>query len=196
MKTPTWPALLASTCISFFATAEDESDFYKGNYGPDADYILSGGLIKDLPPPIPVPVNYKGEGFAADRLSKVPPPGVHPRVIMSPSDIQRMKKLVAMGDKAPRFFRIHLEALRRDKEWKIPQNYHYINNPFGQDGKIAGWALLALLTDDQELGRKAAKAAVDHALFLEPRVDILNTLEAARPLKQVSYDFVRTGLRF
>jgi hypothetical protein len=174
----------------------DESDFYKGNFGPDADYILSGGLIKDLPPPIKVRVNYKGEGFAADRLSKVPPPGTHPRVVMSPSDVERMKKMVAMGDKAPRFFRIHLEALRRDRDWKIPQNYNYITNPFGQDGKIAGWALLALLTDDKELGRKAAEATVEHALFMEGRIDILHSLEAARPLRQVSYDFVRTGLRF
>jgi len=196
MKTARWLVPIAAVCICACAAAQDESGFYKGNYGPDADYVLSGGLIKDLPPPIPMPVDYKGKGFAADRLSKVPPPGVHPRVIMSPPDIERMKKLVAMGDKAPRFFRIHLEALRRDKGWKIPQNYNYINNPFGQDGKIAGWALLALLTDDQELGRKAARTTVEHALFMEPRIDILNTHEAPRPFKQVSYDFVRTGLRF
>jgi hypothetical protein len=173
-----------------------EEDFYKGNYAPNADYILSGGLIKDLPPMIEVPVNYKGEGFAADRLSEVPPPGVHPRVIMSPSDIENMKQMVALGDKAPRFFRIQLEQLKRDKDWKIPQNYAYWNNPFGQDGKIAGWALLALLTDDQELGRKAAEATVAHALFMEPRIDILNTNKDAKPFKDVAYDFVRTGLKF
>ena len=34
-------------CVGVVALAGDE-DFYKGNYGPDADYILSGGLIKDL----------------------------------------------------------------------------------------------------------------------------------------------------
>ncbi len=184
----------ALTCTA--SIAQDETGFYKGNYGPDADYILSGGLIRDLPQALAMPVDYKGDGFAAKRLSDVPPPGVHPRVIMSPSDVERMKELVAMGDKAPRFFRIHLEALRRDRDWQIPQNYNYITNPFGQDGKIAGWALLALLTDDQELGRKAAKATLEHALFMEPRIDILNTLDAAKPLKQVSYDFVRTGLRF
>ena len=177
-------------------SADGERDFYRGNYGPDADYILSGGLIKDLPPAIPMPVDYEGAGFAADRLSPVPAPGVHPRVIMSPSDVARMKKLVRMGDKAPRFFRIHLEALKRNKGWEIPPNYAYHNNPFGQDGNIAGWALLALLTDDRQLGRKAAQETVKHALFMEPRIDILNTCEAAKHFKQVSYDFVRTSLRF
>jgi hypothetical protein len=175
----------------------DPPDYYKGNYTPEADYILSGGLIKDLPAPIDVPVHYKGEGFVADRLSEVPPPGVHPRVIMSPADVARMKEMVKMGDRAPRFFRIHLEQLRRNKrDWKVPQNFAYWHNPFGQDGNIAGWALLALLTDDQELGRRAAKAAVELANFLEPRIDILNTHPDAAAFKAASYDFVRTGLKF
>lgn len=196
MKKTNWLWALVMFGIVGCVIAEDEKVFYKGNYGPDADYILSGGLIKDLPPPIKVPVDYKGKGFVAERLSKVPPPGVHPRVIMSPSDIENMKKMVKMGDKAPRFFRIQLEQLKRNKDWKVPQNFAYWHNPFGEDGKIAGWALLALLTDDKELGEKAAKATVDLANFLEPRVDILNSIKEAEPIKAVSYDFVRTGLRF
>ena len=184
--------MVGSTAV---ATAVVSAGDTMGKFGPDADYILSGGLIRDLPPPIEMPVDYRGEGFAADRLSKVPPPGVHPRVIMSPSDIERMKQMVAMGDKAPRFFRIQFEALKRNRDWKVPQNHAYWTNPFGQDGNIAAWALLALLTDDEALGRRAAEAAVEHARFMEPRIDILNSCEAAKDLKQVSYDFVRTGLR-
>ncbi len=70
----------------------DESDFYKGNYAPDGGYILSGGLIKDLPPPIKVPVHYEAPGFDGSKLSKVPAPGVHPRIIISPSDIERFRQ--------------------------------------------------------------------------------------------------------
>ena len=188
--------IVASCMLMTLISHGAEEDFYKGRFCSDADYILSGGLIKDLPEPIKVPVDYVGEGFAAGRMSKVPEAGVHPRVIMSPEDVERMKKMVTMGDEAPRFFRIHMEALRRNKEWEVPQNYAYYASPFGDEGEISKWALLALLTDDRELGQRAAKAAVDHALYLEPRVDILNSHDLAKHFKDSSYDFVRANLKF
>jgi hypothetical protein len=154
---------------------------FVGRGFPDADYILSGGLIKDLPPAPKVEFNFQGEGFDATRLSGVPAAGVHPRVIMSPSDIERMKKMVALGAKAPRFFRIHLEALRRNKDWKIPANFEFRANPFGEDGKIAGWAILARLTDDRALGRRAAEATVRHALYMELRIDSSTLVKGRNP---------------
>ena len=35
--------------ISGLILAVENKDYYQGNYGPGADYILSGGLIKDVP---------------------------------------------------------------------------------------------------------------------------------------------------
>ena len=61
--------------LTAVGAASDESDCYKGNYAPDGDYILGGGLIEDLPPPINVPVHYQAPGFDGSRLSKVPDPG-------------------------------------------------------------------------------------------------------------------------
>ena len=76
---------------------------------------------------------------------------------MGPDDIARMKKLVRMGDKAPRFFRIHLEALRRNRDWKPPQNYAYYANPFGHPHP----AVLARL---EALGPRLDSTADDGAL--------------------------------
>ena len=176
--------------------ADGEADFYKGNYAPDGDYILSGGLIKDLPLPIEVPVHYEAPGFDGPRLSKVREPGVHPRIIISPPDIERFKQLHAAGDKAPRIFRLQMEQMRRDREWRIPAQHNYSGSPWGEDSKIAGWGLYALITEDRELGRKAAEATVRHALYIEPWADIVNSDPKTAPIKEVAYDFVRMGLSF
>ena len=55
---------------SFASPADDlskvykgEEKFHKGSYGAPGDYILNGELIKDLPPPIQVPLDYKAPGF-------------------------------------------------------------------------------------------------------------------------------------
>ena len=198
MKVPTWIMVLMATTAGLVSAAKiDEADFYKGSYAPDGDYILSGGLIKDLPPPIEVPVHYDAPGFDGSRLSKVPAPGVHPRIIVSPSDIERLKDLHAMGEEAPRIFRLQMEQMRRDAEnWKIPANFNYRGSPWGEDSVIAGWGLYALITEDQALGRKAAEATVEHALYLEGRIDILNSHSDAAAIKDVAYDFIRTGVKF
>lgn len=187
-------SVFAQDTSSFY---KGEEDFYKGSYGKSGDYILSGQLIKDLPPPIKVPVNYDAPGFDGSRLSKVPEPGIHPRILISPSDIENFKKMHKMGGKAPRIFRLQMEQMRRDAEkWKVPSNFNYRGSPWGEDSKIAGWGLYALITDDKELGRKAAKATVEHALYMEGRIDILNSHKDSQAIKDVAYDFVRTGVKF
>ncbi|VGO16217.1 hypothetical protein PDESU_04808 [Pontiella desulfatans] len=196
MRRSSWMmAALALACGA--ARGSDEADCYKGSYAPDGDYILSGGLIKDLPDPIEVPVHYEAPGFDAFRLSPVPDPGEHPRIIIGPDDIEHFKELHAAGDKAPRIFRLQVEQMRRDAEnWTVPANFNYRTSPWGEDSKIAGWALYALITEDQELGRKAAEATVEHALYLEGRADILNSHPDAEAIKDVAYDFVRIGVKF
>ena len=186
--------------FSIFANSQSEiqkgeEDFYKGNHAPNADYILNGGLIKDLPPLPKIDFNYEGKGFDGSRLSAVPEAGAHPRVIMSPSDIERMKAQVRQGDNAPNFFRIQLEILRRNAlDWQVPENFDYYANPFGADSNIAKWALYALLTDDEALGKKAAVAATEHALYLETRLDILNESEYSG-FNNVAYDLCRTDIQ-
>ena len=183
--------------LSLLAGEMDPPDFYKGSYAADGDYILNGGLIEDLPDPIEVPVHYEAPGFDASKLTAPPAPGIHPRIIIGPQDIEHFKALHAAGDQAPRIFRLQMEQMRRDAEnWKIPANFNYRTSPWGEDSKIAGWALYALITEDQELGRKAAEATVEHALYLEGRVDILNSHPDTAAIKDVAYDFVRIGVKF
>ena len=108
------------------SVSKGENDFYKGSYAKPGDYILNGGLIKDLPAPLKVPVHYKAPGFDGSLLSKVPAPGIHPRIIISPSDVERFKELHKMGKKAPRIFRVQMEQMRRDAEsWKVPKSFDY-----------------------------------------------------------------------
>lgn len=186
-------AFAADTVVS----PKGEEDFYKGAYAADGDYILNGGLIKDLPEPIKVPVDYKSPGFDASKLTPPPAVGIHPRIIIGPDDIERFKEVYATGKDAPRIFRVQMESMRRDaKNWKVPQNFDYRSSPWGGDSKIAGWALYALITENKELGRKAAKAVVDHALYMEGRLDILNKMKEVEAIKDVAFDFLRTGVKF
>jgi hypothetical protein len=174
-----------------------EEHFYKGNYAAPGDYILNGGLIKDLPDAIEVPVHYDAPSFDASKLTPPPKPGIHPRILIGPDDIESFKKLHASGMKAPRIFRMQMEQMRRDAEnWKVPMNFKYRTSPWGEDSKIAGWGLYALITENDTLGKKAADATVEHALYLEGRIDILNSDPVAAPIKDVAYDFIRKEVVF
>lgn len=58
-----------------------------------AEEILDGAY--PFPPSPRVEVRDDPEGFAAGRLSKVPPPGVHPRILISPEDLPGLRKRLA-----------------------------------------------------------------------------------------------------
>ena len=58
-----------------------EEDFYKGAYAVYVDYTLNEDLIKDLPEPIKVPVDYKAPGFDTSRLSPPQAARIYPRII-------------------------------------------------------------------------------------------------------------------
>jgi len=73
-------AVLVGTVASTAGTAAE----YRGRITPDAEYVLSGKLAADLPPLPDVPFSLEAPGFRDDVLSKAPPAGVHPRVVLSP----------------------------------------------------------------------------------------------------------------
>lgn len=90
-KLPRFAPFLACLALASQAQAQqiNEAHFHKGNYAADGDYILNGGLLKDLPAAIEVPVHYDTAEFDASRLTAVPEAGIHPRIILSPEDIDR-----------------------------------------------------------------------------------------------------------
>ena len=168
---------------------------YRGRFSPDAEYVLSGKLAADLPPLPDVPFSLEAPGFRDDLLSQVPPVGVHPRVVLSPCDIDEIKANIAKGEDADVTFRVCLRELRNKAAKPKPMRDTFGNAPWGGIGVIAAKGLLALLTDDQDLGREAAEWTVKHAQYLEPRIELLNTHPDARAFKDNFYYFSRAGVR-
>jgi hypothetical protein len=102
---------------------------YRGRFTPDAEYVLSGQLAKDVSPLPKVPFNFDAPGFREDRLSKVPPVGVHPRIVLSPCDIEEIKANIAKGDKASSVFRIYMRELRNKASKPGPARENFNNAP-------------------------------------------------------------------
>ncbi len=163
--------------------------------GPETDFPLTPESEYDL------------SGFNAKLLgSKVPPPGVYPRVLFSPEDIPMMQELVK-NNKINQMAMAQIEALFK-KSWWDPTtsdgqifvklstgdvsglafpdaigagyagpgfigqkpgiaNHHiaYVSN------SLTTMALYCLLTDNDELGKKAATAIYNYYKLREPALD-------------------------
>lgn len=155
-------------------------------------------------------------GFAQDRLFTVPPPGVHPRILFGPADLQRIQREMTANEMG----REILAALRaqmakgldnaqswegqcfaalsagdleafRDAYKESPQDNNppgsgFRSNVPGRSPATRWWprnpllasievkALLALLDDDADAGKKVADALSAYAKFVSPRVDAAN----------------------
>jgi hypothetical protein len=57
---------------------------------PTAAQILDGAYVRKPSPSMEL--RYSDRGFAWSRLSKVPPPGIHPRVLLSPDDLPDIRR--------------------------------------------------------------------------------------------------------
>jgi topoisomerase-4 subunit B len=79
---------------------------------------------------------------------------------LSPCDIDEIKANIAKGADADVTFRVCLRELRNKAAKPKPMRDTFGNAPWGGIGVIAAKGLLALLTDDQDLGREAAEWAV------------------------------------
>ena len=97
-----------------------------------------------------VHVTYDDPGFDEAKLSQVPAPGVHPRVLMNPTDIETIRAKVALGDKAPLAFRVMWQRV--------------------SDSKSAFYALVA---KDDILGNQLARQLAEKMKTLEPKLDEL-----------------------
>jgi len=196
-----WKAnvFLLACCTSMVAATAPlclRAEEYRGKFTPDAEYVLSGQLDRDLPPLPEVPFRLLGaeDGFRAERISEVPSVGVHPRVVLSPSDLEEIRANIARGDQADRIFRVVMRDLRNKAALSKPARENFGNAPWAGIGVIAAKALLASLTNDQALGREAAEWTVRHALYLEPMIELLNAHPDAQSFKDNFYFFSRTGV--
>ena len=156
---------------------------YRGRFAPDADYVLSGQFREDLGPLPEVQFRYltDDEGYDPKALTPVPPLGVHPRVLMSPEDLVRIRAELAKGDKADRFFQIVWNDI---KAATTMQHLHGLTSR----------ALFALITEDEALGKDLAARLVEYAKFVEPAIDLMNTHPDVRPQRDWWYYYSRTSV--
>ena len=177
-----WVGVLCAVALLPPGAAGGEE--YRGRFTPDAEYVLSGQLRRDHEPLPEMPYRYvtDEEGYDASALSPVPPIGVHPRVLMSPCDIEAIRAKVAQGDKGDRWFRIIWNDIKSAKPF---QHHHGLTSP----------ALVALVGQDQKLGRELAKLLVEKALYIEPAAELMNSDPQMKPIRDNWYYYARMTVK-
>ena len=84
-----------------------------------AEEVLDGAYPFPASPHVDVTSDTKG--FAADRISKVPPPGVHPRILLSPEDLPDLRRRLKETETGRALYATLKSrtdgALRDSKEW-------------------------------------------------------------------------------
>ncbi len=146
-------SLLCALLLGSPVLLADEPGFYKDpvwkphSILPAKD-VLSGTFWPASPK---VDTNYDDQGFDESRLAKPPPPGVHPRVLVTPDDVERIRAKVALGDKAPAAFQVMWERVKKNRT-----------------------AFYALVAKDDDLGKKLAADLVAKIKSLEPKLDKLD----------------------
>ncbi len=111
------------------------------------------------------------EGFAKARLKPAPAPGVHPRVLITPEDVEQIRANIAKGEEAPRNFRMVWDLFKRDagvdaKTGTIGKVDQKTN---GGPGWMEEWsftkqALYALISGDEALGKELSTILTERAV--------------------------------
>ncbi|MEM1109644.1 MAG: hypothetical protein AAGH99_13245 [Planctomycetota bacterium] len=194
-------AVVSSLLPSESVLAQDGGDVDSSRKLADETFftgeeVLSGDLGYPPSPSPKFPVTYDDEGLRLDRLSPVPPPGVHPRILFSPADLPDLRRRLAeteigqkltrmMNDRLDKGFRASgswtrqaidaliakdfaaFDALIEDPQPAGLQGYNRV--PILHDLELA--AMDALLRGDSEQGAEVGRALAQWAINLEPRVD-------------------------
>lgn len=142
-------ALLLLTGLFQMLSAQTKKYYQEPTWNPRIFLNYDEVVRSDFFPPSPeVKLTYHDPAFDAGRLGKVPAPGVHPRVIITPDDLQRIREKVALGEQAPTAFKVMWEREKRK------QNAFY-----------------ALVTKDDKLGRELARMLVQKLKSLEVKLN-------------------------
>ncbi len=131
---------------------------------------VTGGKFHPPSPPLPRAVTFDAPGFAEEKLHPPPAPGVHPRVLVTPEDVEAIRRRVAMGDKAPTEFRVLWERVKESR------------SPF-----------YALVAKDDALGRALAAQFMERVRKLGPKLDRLDVQPDAENLWSAERSLVASG---
>ncbi|MBC8040208.1 MAG: hypothetical protein H7Y06_06680, partial [Opitutaceae bacterium] len=145
-----------------FASAPDRAYYQEPVWKPRAHPTLEdllGGKFHPASPSLSVPVRYDTPGFAADRITPPPAPGVYPRVLVTPTEVAALRARVAQGDASPPEFRALWTRVRESRS-----------------------AFSALIAQDDVLGRALAAQFVEKLHALEPKLDRLDAQPDAQHL--------------
>lgn len=154
-----------------FAKAQERAYYKEPTWKPRAFLPYDDAIKGNFWPKSPeVKVTYNDPGFAQERLSKVPAPGVHPRVIITPSDVDLIRAKIAMGEKAPLPFRSLWARVAKSQS-----------------------AFYALVTKDNKLGKELAEQLVIKLKALEPKLDQLDKMPDSENIWSVERSIIATG---
>jgi hypothetical protein len=159
-----------------------------------AEEILNGAY--PFPPSPKVDVTYDPTGYASGRVSKIPPPGVHPRILLSPEDLpdlrRRLKETETGRALHATLKSVTDRALRNPDDWS---SQIYSDLAAGNDSgvleriaKHGGWpasighyqpwlyalvmeAFDAMIENDVPKGKLAATAIATYARLIRPNLE-------------------------
>lgn len=163
-------SLLGCMTISSIS-AQTRAYYQEPTWKPRAVLPYDDAIKNNFWPKSPAVNNsYNDPGFAEERLGKVPPPGIHPRVFMNPTDIENIRAKIALGDKAPKPFQVM---------WQRQSKIHN--------------AFYALVTKDDVLGKNLASELVEKIKTLEPKLDLIDKQPDHENLWAVERSIIASG---
>jgi hypothetical protein len=164
-----------STPIVFGSISSNDngaSSFYKEPaWVPRATMPYDDCINNDFWPASPqVDSHFIDPGFDESRLAKLPPPGVHPRVCITPEGVQEIRQKVALGKEASLEFRTMWERVKASKS-----------------------AFYALVAQEDQLGHSLAQEMMADVRSLQPKFEKMDALEDGESLWSLSQSFKMTG---
>ena len=158
-------------CSCMVLTAQKRAYYQEPIWKPRAFLPYEDAIRGDFWPKSPAVSNsFSDPGFALDRLSEVPAPGIHPRVLLTPKDVDLIREKVALGDKAPLPFRILWTRVARTQS-----------------------AFYALVTRNDKLGKELAINLVEKIKALEPKLAQMDKMPDSENIWDVERSIVATG---
>lgn len=165
-------AILAFSTIALAFSAKSDDKFYQEPaWVPRATLPYEDAINNDFWPASPdVGSHFNDPDFKDDLLPKLPKAGVHPRVCLTPDQLEEIREKVALGDKASAEFRALWE---REK-------------------KKSG-AFYALVVQDHELGKELAKDLMNKVTTLEPKLASMDAQKDGENLWSLQKSMVAAG---
>ena len=161
---------LVEGCL-VFSQSQNRQFYQEPTWKPRAILPYEDAIKGNFWPKSPAVNNtFSDPGFSDERLSKVPAPGVHPRVLITPDDVEKIRAKVMLGDKATVPFQSMWARVTKSK------------SPF-----------YALVTKNNELGKELAGQLVEKLKSLDKKLDFMDKQPDNQNIWSVERSIVAMG---